>query len=188
MGFAEVAFLNADGDTIARLAGATSVPDFENLADAAERYLALEKKAAAGDDSAKIDLLIAHLELARIPLAEVRYRLPFLPKPSPEQQARIDVLSNEEVLAIMKSVDRDKAETRIAAGKRLLEMHRSGRIPAELHRSWGYWSFIIDYAESIGDGSVFEEAFGHLKEKFRGFANLQGHIQEIEKRLTRLRE
>jgi hypothetical protein len=178
--------MDGDGEIIARAKERPqTLDDFERLGSQAADTAALRRKADGGDGAAKIDLLIRYFELQRMTGVEARRLLKDLPKPTESQQAALTTFfANEEVLEIMKSIKKS-AESRIAAGKRIAGMRREGRLPEERFRSWGYWSALADYAESLPDAGLFAECLKELKARHPQ-ESLRKHLADFETRLEKL--
>ncbi len=179
--------MTADGDIVAR--GKTrpeTLDDFKALAKEADDTIALKAKADGGDGAAKIDFIIRRFELLRMTRAEAKRLLADAPKPTAAQAAALDLFfTNEDVSEIMKGV-KNSAKSKIAAGQKLADLRKAGHLPEDRFRSWGYWSFQCDYAESVADAALFEECLKELKVRFKQ-ESLKKNLDELDARLKALR-
>jgi hypothetical protein len=187
VGFATVVILDAAGEVIARLKRTTSLEDFRELGRRADAHLAVRKRAAEGEGSAKIDLALDLVELGRSTASEAAKQVAAAATPSKERRARLDrLLANEETTAILRTITRAKS-TWIEAGRRIAEMRKAGRLPDDDQRYWSYCGALADYAESVRDAALFEEALREARERSARYAGMEKTLGDLEARLKALK-
>lgn len=186
-GFPYLVFMDQDGNVLAKHEGPRNVEGFSKTSEKVQSFLDLKKKAESGDKDAKVDLLIVQIELGHFKADEARNRAKELKDVPPEKQKRIDsALANMEVMEIVQTVTRDRA-TRIAAGRKCLEMKKAGRVPSGDQETQIFWILIMDVAEEDKDAALFEEGLNALKTKFGDKVNKRW-LEQNEARLNKLKE
>jgi len=96
-------------------------------------------------------------------------------------------LAGLEIREVLSTVTRDRA-TRLAAGKKFLEMKKAGKpAPTGDQEFQAYWIFIMDYAEGEKDAATFEEGFEALKQRYSQQMSPQ-FKNATEERLKKLKE
>lgn len=187
-GFPYLVFMDSEGNVVAKHSGARTVKGFENSGAKAVTYMEVKKKAEGGDKAAKIDLVLAEIDLGKVTLDEGQKKLKELGELSKEQQAKLDGLAtNAAVMEVAKPIRRNDKQGMIDAGKKFAEMKSAGKIPTGDQEIQMFWIFIMDYAESQKDAKLFEEGFTALKTKFADSINKQW-VQTNEERLKKLKE
>lgn len=186
-GFPYLAFLDAEGNVLAKHMGMREVAGFSATAKTAAAFVDLKKKAENGDKAAKSELLVQQLELGHLSADDARAKMKDVAL-SAEQKAKVEaLLANAEVQDVLKTVTQDKA-TRVAAGKKFLELKKAGKpAPAGEREFQSYWIFIMDAAEADKDARTFEEAYEALKKKYG--PNMSPQFTKMtEDRLAKLKE
>ena len=186
-GFPYLAFLDAEGNVLAKHLGARDAAGFSATGKSATAFVDLKKKAEKGDKAAQADLLVQQLELGHLSADDARQKMKEVAL-SAEQKAKVEALfADVEVREVLKGVTQDKA-TRVAAGKKFLEMKKAGKpAPAGDRELQGYWIFIMDAAEEGKDAKTFAEAFEALKQKYGPNMSPQ-FTKATEDRLAKLKE
>lgn len=167
-GFPHLIAMDAEGKVLGEPPG-RKVSDFKLFME----YLDLKPKAEKGDAAAKVEFFIRALMMGDykdVPSAQAH--LATLKNATKEQKARAEALFVDvEVQEIMKPLkenkDRNKAkELSVAAGKRMLEMHKKSRVPVMDNSVGEFYSTILVYAEAEKDIPAFEAALKPLEERF----------------------
>lgn len=188
-GFPYLVFMDSEGNVIARHEGSRDAAGFAETGKKAQAFLDLQKKAAKGDRAAKIDLLIAQLELGHLKMDEAQGKLKELGELSKEQKAKVDgLLVGAEVQEILKTVKRGDKPSAIEAGKKFYEMNKAKR-PAPMgdNEFQGYWILMMDYAESQKDAAVFEAGLEALKARYG--SNIRAEFVRMnEERLKKIKD
>ncbi|KAF0246354.1 MAG: hypothetical protein FD180_842 [Planctomycetota bacterium] len=183
-GYPTMLMLDETGDMIGKHSGERTVPEFEKTVAKAVLYLAVRKKAEAGDKSAGIDLAIAKVELGTLTADDAKKKIGELGTPTPEQQVRFDaVLLNQEVMAISKSAGQDRA----SAGKKFSEMKAAGKIPTGANEYLTFWDTITVYAEAQNDVPMFEEALAKVREKIGANPSKKKYFDTKEAALKKMK-
>lgn len=188
-GFPYVVFMDAEGHVLAKHEGARTAEGFEESGRKATGFLVLKAKAEKGDKAAKIDFIIAQLELGHIKAGEAEVKIRETGgKPSADQQKKLDaVAANAEIEALLKTVQSEEAKNE--AAKKCYERLKAGKA-APTNDPWqvAYWNLIMEHAESVKDVAVFESSFKFLKDKYGNLPQAQKYFQEKEAALKRMKE
>jgi hypothetical protein len=187
-GFPYMIFMDAEGNILAKHDGSRDAAGFSDTGKKVASFLDLRKKAEKGDKAAKIDYLIAQLELDHVKPDEAEKQLKALGKPSKDQQAKWDgALANAAVLEIAKAV-RSKDGVK-EAGKKYYDMHQAGKPAPSGERAMQiYWIWMMEAAEELKDAATFETALKALKAKFGTLPDAQQFFTEKEETLKKLKE
>jgi len=186
-GFPYLAYLDADGNVIAKHEGQRTVDGFETTAGKAREFLELKKKAEGGDKAARIDLLKKQIEFRHFDSLEAKKRV--------EAMADLDEATKKDLLEkivalkiyeILGTITADKA-TRAAAGKKYNEMRLAGEIPNGERELQYFWMFILEYAESIKDVKLYEDGVKAVEAAFGAKANYKRWIDQIKQKLETLK-
>jgi hypothetical protein len=158
--------MDAEGNVLAKHEEERTAEGFAKTGEKVKDFYALKAKADKGDKEAQVNLAITQLELGHLKAEEVQEKLSKLGPLSAPQKAKLDgLLIAAEVREVLKTVTNEKA-TQLAAGKKFLEMNRSGK-PAPIgEEDQPYWILIMDYAESQKDAKAFELGLQALKARF----------------------
>lgn len=187
-GFPYLVFLDADGNVLARHEGARDVEGFRQTGQKVRDFLELRRKAEAGGPEAKIDYLIARLDLGHVKAADAERELAGLGKPSAAQQGRFDgALANATVLEEVRALQSDEAAAE--AGKKFYERYKAGKpAPTADDAMQAYWILLMDCAEDKKDADAFEAGLKALKAKFGDLPQAQKWFKEKEEVLKNLKE
>lgn len=187
-GFPYLVFMDAEGNVLAKHEGSRDAEGFRQTGQKVQAFLALRKKAEAGGPEAKIDYLIARLDLGHVKAAQAERDLAGLGKPSPEQEARFrEALANAIVLETVRELHNDEEAEQ--AGKKFYEMYKAGKsAPTSDDAVQAYWILLMNCAEEKKDAAAFEAGFTALKAKFGALPQAQKWFAEKEKVLKSLKE
>lgn len=162
MGFPYLAYMDADGNVIAK-PGGRSVQAFEaTLSGAVVEFQQLKDAAADGDEEAQRNLFVKQVEFQHFAsVDDARKAMAKVKGLSDEQSKRIEsMLTDQEFGAILSSV-RSLNEA-AAAGKKALPMLKAGRIPGG-NNSLYFWLFIGKHAEAEKDAELLKRAISELE-------------------------
>lgn len=186
-GFPHLVFMDSDGSVIATHEGARDAAGFTKTGEKAKAYISLREKAAAGDPAAKVDFLLARMEIGQVGEEEADKAIKDLGTLSPEQRKKFDALkSGAAVKATMAGIA-DEAGAQ-AAGKKFLEMKKAGR-PEPLGDSevQPYWILMMQYAEKQKDVETFDEALKALKARFGKVEEAKDFFKSADETLKTLK-
>jgi hypothetical protein len=187
-GFPYLIFMDSEGNILAKHEEERDAQGFAKTGEKAKAFLALKAKAAKGDKAAKVDLVIAQLELGHFGAEEAQKKLSGLGTLSKAQKAKLDgLLVAAEIREILKTVTREK-DTQREAGKKFLEMKKAGKPAPEGDEAQPYWILILNNAEEDKDVTVFAEALQALKAKYGDNPQAAQFFQAKEAVLKKLRE
>ncbi len=187
-GFPYFVMMDAEGNVIGKHEGERNVAGFEKTGQKAKAFLELKKKAEKGDRQARIDLLLAELELDHVTAEEAEKKIKEIGKLSPDQQTRLNgLLAGAAVKEVLKTVN-DKP-SQIEAGKKFLEMKKAGKsAPTSDRELQAYWILMMNYAETQKDVATFEEALKILKAKFGDNPSTKRFFDTKDEILKKLKE
>ncbi len=164
-GFPYFAFLDAEGNVIAKHNGERNAEGFGASAKQAVAFVELRTKADGGDKTAKVEFFMKAVEIGYFTRVDAEKRAKEMTDLTDEQKKKVDqALVGFEVQDIAAAVKDDA--TKIEAGKKFAEMKKAGRVPTGEQDIQPFNIFIMDYAYSIKNATLFEECYGVLKEKF----------------------
>ncbi len=154
--------MDADGNVLAKQRART-VAGFKETLERLSKRAEVEKKAAAGNAEAKVDLLIIDLELGAIDFDKAKEQASGL-KMTDAQKAAWNQIGIEAESAAALSAGRGRAatpETAAAVAKTLREMKAAGRIPKG-DTALNFWFILANAAVTDGDKKAAEEAYAEL--------------------------
>ena len=187
-GWPSVFFLDPDGNVLARHSGPLTVEGFDATGAKPRAFLDLKVKAEKGDARAKIEFVLARLELGQLKPGEAEDKIRETGgSPSAEQEKRLgELVANAEVEAILRPVKSEEAKN--AAAKKCYERRKAGK-PAPTVEPWqgAYWNLVLEVAETAKDVEVFEESLKILKEKYSALPDAQKYLREKEASLKKLK-
>lgn len=170
-GFPHIVMMNSAGAVLAVHEGSRDVSGFTQTATVAKGTAAelegLDKKVAAGDKAAQLELFELQMELGHLSLDEARAHMAKLTLDDAQKKKFNGMIANLEVDSILATVTRDKA-TRIAAGAKFAAMLAKGVVPAGEGQKEGYWILLLDHAEDVKDAGLFEKGLGSISEFLKG--------------------
>jgi hypothetical protein len=183
-------FLDAQGEVLARPdADDPSVKALEETGAKVARFLELRKKAAAGDEAAKLDALIAQCDLGVIEFSDLESEIggKYL---SAEQTRAVGTLRADSAVSDMSQVlreNRDQAARDMAA-EEFVELFRKGTHPARLGNRRLYWQVLADHAAAAKDAAMLKDAIAWLRGTLGDEPppKALGRIQDLEAKLKEL--
>jgi hypothetical protein len=183
-GFPSLAFMDAEGNVIARQSERT-VEGFHKTLDAVKKFMGLKERVAQGEKNLEFPLLAAEWELGTLEWEPLKQRIAALPKLTKEQQAQADqMLLDAEVLHVSSTV-RDAAAM-AAAGTRFQEMMTAGYAPGP-RAEMTFWSLLLRWADEKGDLATYEKAAAYMKNRFSKDPNMAEAVKALDARLAELR-
>ena len=162
-GFPTIAILSPEGDLIGKHSGPRSVDGFTASIDKASGLLNARAKAAKGDKSAEVDVLLFELGFGLVAdLETAKKRLDALEKVTPEQKKELaGLMADLEFSGLM---DQRKALGDEALAAKAFEMYEAGRIPTG-GRVIDFWFYgVLNYAKNQKDAELALKAVGILAE------------------------
>jgi hypothetical protein len=180
-------FMDAEGNVLAKHEGSRDAAGFGTTGKKVTAFVELKSKAAKGDKAAKLEYLIAQVELGHLKASEVPAKLKEAGPPTKEQQAKLDgALANAEVTEILEGIQDEAGEK--AASKKLYDRVKAGKAPPSGDQVLaGYWSLVLAASEEAKDVATFENALKELKAKFGNLPQAQKFFQEKEAALQKLK-
>lgn len=158
-------FLDAEGCVLARHdADDPSVKALEETGAKVARYLELKKKAEAGDEAAKLDLLIARCDLGVIEFSDLEMEIDGK-ELSAEQQRAVGTLRADAAVSDMEMVlkkNRDEAARDMAA-EEFVDLYKRGTHPARAANRRLYWQVLADHAAGAKDAAMLQDAIAGLR-------------------------
>jgi len=184
-GFPYLVFMDAEGNVLAK-AGDRSVAGFQKTREACLSFLALEKKAKAGDKSVAPDLLIARIEMGQLKFADAKAAVASAGTIDATKKKTIDALVFDLEIQDMASGLRTP-EDRNAVGKKFAAMMDEGRVPSGPVARRTFYSIILGAAEADNDAKTFEKAFKGMKDALSGLPNTEKMIERMQQTLDKLK-
>ncbi len=186
-----VFFLDAEGSVIARHdAEDPSVKALEETGGKVARSLELRKKAAAGDEAAQLDLLIAQCDLGVIEFSDLEGEVEGKTL-APEQERAIGTLRADATVSDMQAVlrkNRDQAAKDLVA-EEFVALYRKGTHPGRASSRRFYWIVIAGQAVAKKDAAMLKDAIAGLRAAHgaeppphvaKQLEELDGKLKELE--------
>jgi hypothetical protein len=186
-GFPHIIFMDPQGNILAVHEDERSAAGFAKTGAKAKTFLDLKEKAAKGDPAAKIDFIIAQLDMGQIKAADAEKQLKDAGKLSKEQQAKLDeILANVAVMEIVKGIESENEAKE--AGKKFYEMQKAGKPgPTSDQALQPYYILGMNAAEEAKDAATFEKNLNTLKAKFGSNPQAKKFFDAKEKKLEELK-
>lgn len=165
-GFPYIIFMDSEGNVLAVHEADRTPEAFGKTGQKAKAFIALKEKAAKGDKAAKIDYIIAQLELGQLTADEADKKIKDTGTPTKAQLAKLESERvNASVLEIVKKIEsEDEAK---AAGKKFYEMQKAGQPgPTSEQAVQPYYILGMNAAEEAKDAATFEKNLKALRAKF----------------------
>jgi hypothetical protein len=187
-GFPYLVFMDSDGNVLAKHEGQRGTAEFDKtFEEKVKAFLELKKKAEGGDAPAKLELFEKQLALRHFKADEARKKMAELGELPADKKDKFNAqILSIEIADVFATVTRDKA-TRIAAGKKLVEFKKAGRIPSGEREVQSFWILIMDHAEAEKDAALFEEALKAMRDKFGANTRMAKFFEEKEAILAKLK-
>jgi hypothetical protein len=186
-GFPHIVFMDAEGSVLAVHEDDRTAEAFAKTGAKAKTFMELKAKAAKGDKTAKVDLIIAQLDMGQIKAADAEKQLKEAGALTKEQQAKLDaIMVNATVMDIVKGIE-SEAEAK-TAGKKFYEMQKAGKpAPTSDQAMQPYFILGMGAAEEAKDAATFEKNLNALKAKFGSNPQAQKFFEAKEKKLEELK-
>ena len=187
-GFPHLVFMDAEGTVLAVHEEDRTAPAFAKTGEKAKAFVSLKAKAAKGDKAAKIDFILAQMDLGQIKPDEAEKQIKEAGALSKEQQAKFDgMMVNLSIMDIVKGIESEEAAK--AAGKKFYEMQKAGKPgPTSDQATQPYYILGMNAAEEAKDADTFEKNLKALKDKFGSNPQAQKFFEAKEKKLAELKE
>jgi len=186
-GFPYIIFMDAQGNILAVHEEERSAAGFSKTGEKARTFVALKEKAAKGDATAKVDLILAQLDMGQIKAADADKQLKDAGTLSKEQQAKLDeILANVSVMEIVKAIESENEAKE--AGKKFYEMQKAGKpAPTSDQAIQPYFILGMNAAEEAKDAATFEKDLNALKARFGENPQAKKFFEAKEKKLAELK-
>jgi len=187
-GFPHIVFMDSEGAVLAVHEEDRTAEAFGKTGEKAKSFVALKAKADKGDKAAKIDFILARMDLGQIKPEEAEKQIKEAGKLSKEQQAKFDgMMVNMSIMETVKGIDSEDAAK--AAGKKFYEMQKAGKPgPTSEQAVQPYYILGMNAAEELKDAAVFEKNLKALKDKFGTNPQAKKFFEAKEKKLEELKE
>lgn len=187
-GFPHIVFMDAEGKVLAVHEEDRTAAAFAKTGEKAKTFVALKEKAAKGDAKAKVDFILARLDLGQLTGDEAEKELKASGATlSKEQQAKFDgMMVNQTILDVVKKIDGEDAAKE--AGKKFYEMQKAGKAgPTSDQAIQPYYILGMNAAEEAKDLDVFEKDLKALKERFGSNPQARKFFDAKDKKLQELK-
>lgn len=186
-GFPHLVFMDEEGAVLATHDGDRKPEAFSTTGQKAKAFIDVREKAAKGDPAAKIDFLIAQLELGQAGDEEAGKRAKELPGATPEQAKKIEALRvGAAVREILSKIQDHEGED--AAGRKFLAMKKTGRPePPGDGEVQPYWLLMMHAAEKDKDPATYEDGLKALKARFGTLEEAKEFFKNAEQTLRTLK-
>jgi hypothetical protein len=187
-GFPHIVFMDAEGKVLAVHEEDRTAAAFAKTGEKAKAFITLKAKAAKGDKAAKVDFILAEMDLGQLKPDEAQKQLnESASKLTKEQQQKLDgMMLNLSIMEIVKGIDSEEAAK--AAGKKFYDMQKAGKPgPSSEQAVQPYYILGMNAAEEAKDAATFEKDLKALKEKFADNPRAQKFFEAQEKKLEALK-
>ena len=184
-GWPYFAFMDAEGNVIARHDDEPAGPAFAKTGEKAKAFLSLKAKAETGDKPAQVDFLLAQLELGLINPADAEQKFKEA-TPSKEQEAKYaGLLMN---VTVMKDVDAlENNDQEKALGKKYYDHFKAGKpAPTNDQAMQWYYVSVLEHSEEKKDLPNIEAVLKILTEKVGKTESTKDFFERWEKKLAGL--
>jgi hypothetical protein len=184
-GFPHLAFLDEEGNVLAKPAKRSVAGFTETLTTAVPEFFALKKKAATGKDADKAAFLMRRFELGHLDPAQMTKAIGKGTILNPEQIKQITgKLAEAKVAKITKGVNFRDESTFGPMAKKLLALEKSDGLPPG-SPGLNAWFIIMGDAHERKDAKGFERALNAMK---KGGASNPRFVKAQEARLKALQD
>ena len=188
-GFPSFAVLDVEGEIIAKHNGARSAEAFQETLDQAAKFIDLQKRAAAGERGAIIELALMECQMGRIKLAECEARLSDVGELNDEQKAtlaglRVDGKIQEQLDKL--NSDRSQA-TFEAAAKVFLGMLEAGEKPSGGMAKNVFTQVRAGHSMRTENAAEAEAIHEYLKQELKDTPKAQGFLDRLAGRIADLK-
>ncbi len=159
-GFPTLVFMDATGEVLHKQAWTKrSVAAFRKTHRALDTLARLAGKAKEGDESVKKAIFFAKLDLDRYGFKEAKAKMENLSFSDEQKTSLQTALVELQFDEAYKSAGADRK----ALTKKILEMHKAGRIPQGRHSVRTFWSTLLNHAQAEKEAKLYEEALPKYK-------------------------
>ena len=167
--------------------------DLQRTFDSLQAWKRLRAKVESQDGGGKTNglakkLFFTELEFGMLQFAEASARAKGLTDVFTDaDKTSVDkTLITMEFQSILRTVDRSKQETAVAAGKKFLAMIEKNRIP-KVRQITSFWMHALDYAYDKKDADLFEKIWTRAQKEMGDDSRVRRYKRIVEGRLAELR-
>ena len=188
-GFPSFAIMDTEGEVIAQHNGARDASGFQESLDKAAKFIDLQKRAAAGERDAIIELALVECQMGRIKIAECEARLKDAGELNEAQKAtlaglRIDGKVNAQ-LEKLKSGGGGQAALE-AAAKEFMGMLKAGEIPSGGMAKNVFVQVLAQYTQRSENVEDLKTIRAFLKEELKDNPRAQGFLDRLSGQIADL--
>lgn len=159
-GFPSLAFMDADGNVIAKQ-GERTVDGFQKTHAKVKALMDLRQTVARGsDEKLQKKLLMAELDLNLLSADEIKQRVAAIKNLTNEERATVDRKLVDAEVRDLQQKSRELGMEKVAEA--VADIAKAGRRPSD-DVAVQFWVLTLRHAENTTDGKLGEEAFGHLE-------------------------
>lgn len=181
--------MDAEGEVIAQHNGSRDAAGFQESLEKAAKFVDLQKRAAAGERDAIIELALVECEMGRIKFAECEARLKDAGELNEAQKATLAGLRIDgRVLAQLEKLQSDRGgqATFLAAAKEFLGMLKAGEIPTSGMAKNVFVQVLASYTKPCEDIEDLKTIRAFLKEELKDNPRAQGFLDQLSGRIADL--
>ena len=187
-GFPSFAIMDAEGEVIAQHNGARDASGFQESLDKAAKFIDLQKRAAAGERDAIIELALVECQMGRIKIAECEARLKDAGELNEAQKAtlaglRIDGKVNAQLEKLQGGGGQAALE---AAAKEFLGMLNAGEIPSGGMARNVFVQVLAQYTQLSKNVEDLKTIRTFLKEELKDNPRAQGFLDRLSGQIADL--
>ncbi len=178
--------MDAEGTVLATHEGPREIKNFAETGAKARSVIDLQKRAAGGDEKAKIELFVLQVEMGSIPYAKAVEQAKSL-KLSDEQRKKLDAqFLNLEVMELVNAID--SQEGAVEAGKKLFtSFYKAKRIPTGEEATQAFWGLILTYGDVEKDVAAFEAGVAGMKKQLADEPRAKKFLEDLDKKLEEMK-
>lgn len=182
--FPTILVLDHKGGLVARHRGWPTLPAFRITAGKVQQLPALQKKAAAGDAAAKIDLLLLECELLKTDFAEVEEALEGKDLSDAQKKKLAGLGADTDVAEIVPVLRRSRwsAEALADAGEMFAEHLGKGGIPQAVWNRGPFWLGLGYYAAANKKKDLYSRSLKELASLELLGPAVKRKIEDLKKR------
>jgi hypothetical protein len=192
-GWPYLVFLDADGTVVGAPQG-RSVDSFEEAGKKAQKFIELEKKAAAGDKKALVEIVLVQVNAGTIKMSEADAKLKGVELTADQKKQIEAARPGAEVKEIYATYGKVKDQSEVqkareTIGEKLLERKNAKKpVPQGDQEFQMYWFGLANYAEIKKDVALYEESYNALKDKFGSNPQAKQALAKMAKTLEGLKK
>jgi len=177
-GFPTFFILDSEGKVVGQV-GERTIEGFTATAKAAQEFVELEKKAAAGDKAALFDVALARARMGQLTASELTATLGKLGQLTAEQE--------KEYKGVLAGLLMEEVQ-RTAVGDRFLQMEKDGLVPTDEQQRGMFYYNIWNAAAYRKDVQNAERALTQLRELWAGNDRYKAFLANCEKQRAAMQE